>query len=46
MISYLEVKILYVNLLQNEMKKEFEMSMFGDINFFMGLQVHKMKHGI
>jgi hypothetical protein len=24
----------------NEMKQEFEMSMFGEINFFLGLQVH------
>ena len=24
----------------NEMKKEFGMSMFGEINFFVGLQVH------
>ena len=24
----------------NEMKKEFEMSMFGEIKFFVGLQVH------
>ena len=24
----------------NEMKQEFEMSMFGEIKFFMGLQVH------
>ena len=30
----------------NEMKKEFEMSMFGEINFFVGLQVYQMKEGI
>jgi hypothetical protein len=30
----------------NEMKKEFEMSMFGEIKFFVGLQVHQMKYGI
>ena len=30
----------------NQMKQEFEMSMFGEIKFFMGLQVHQMKHGI
>ena len=28
------------------MKKEFEMSMFGEINFFIGLQVYQMKYGI
>ena len=30
----------------NQMKQEFEMSMFGEIKFFVGLQVHQMKHGI
>ena len=30
----------------NKMKQEFEMSMFGEIKFFVGLQVHQMKHGI
>ena len=29
-----------------EMRKEFEMSMFGEIKFFVGLQVHQLKHGI
>ena len=28
------------------MKKEFEMSMFGEIIFFFGLQVHQMNFGI
>ena len=28
------------------MKKEFEMSMFGKIKLFLGLQVHQMKYGI
>ena len=28
------------------MKQEFEMSMFGEIKFFVELQVHQMKHGI
>ena len=28
------------------MKKEFEMSMFGEIKFFVGLQVYEMKYGI
>ena len=28
------------------MKQEFEMSMFGEIKFFVGLQVYQMKHGI
>ena len=28
------------------MKNEFKMSMFGEIKFFVGLQVHQMKHGI
>ena len=28
------------------MKKEFEMSMFGEIKFFVGLQVCQMKFGI
>ena len=31
---------------ENEMKKEFEMSMFGEIKFFVGLQVYQMKCGI
>ena len=30
----------------NEMKQEFEMSMFGEIKFFVGFQVHQMKYGI
>ena len=30
----------------DEMKKEFEMSMFGEIKFFVGLQVCQMKYGI
>ena len=30
----------------NKMKHEFEMSMFGEIKFFVGLQVHQLKHGI
>ena len=28
------------------MKHEFEMSMFGEIKYFVGLQVHQLKHGI
>ena len=28
------------------MKHEFEMSMFGEIKLFFGLQVHQLKHGI
>ena len=30
----------------NQIKHEFEMSIFGEIKFFVGLQVHQMKHGI
>ena len=30
----------------NQMKQEFEMSIFGEIKFSVGLQVHQMKHGI
>ena len=30
----------------NKMKHEFEMSMFGEIKFFVGLQVHQLKHVI
>jgi hypothetical protein len=30
----------------DETKKEFEMSMFGEIKFFVGLQVCQMKFGI
>ena len=30
----------------NKMKHEFEMSIFGEIKFFVGLQVHQLKHGI
>ena len=29
-----------------EKKYEFEMSMFGEIKFFVGLQVHQLKYGI
>ena len=29
-----------------EMKKEFEMSMLGELKFFLGLQVQQLKHGI
>ena len=28
------------------MKHEFEMSMFGEIKFFVGLQLYQLKHGI
>ena len=30
----------------NQMKHEFEMSMFGEIKLFVGLQVYQMKYGI
>ena len=30
----------------NQMKKEFEMSMFGEIQFFVGLRVYQIRHGI
>ena len=30
----------------DQMKHEFEMSMFGEIKFFVGLQVYQLKHGI
>ena len=30
----------------DKMKHELEMSMFGEIKFFFGLQVHQLKHGI
>ena len=30
----------------DKMKHEFEMSMFGEIKFFVGLQVHQLNHGI
>ena len=30
----------------NQMKHEFEMSMFGEIKFFVGLQVYQLKYGI
>ena len=30
----------------DKMKYEFEMSMFGEIKFFVGLQVHQLKYGI
>ena len=29
-----------------KMKYEFEMSMFGEMNFFVGVQVHQLKYGI
>ena len=30
----------------NQMKQDFEMLMFGEIKFFVRLQIHQMKHGI
>ena len=30
----------------DKMKHEYEMSMFGEIKFFVGLQVNQLKHGI
>ena len=30
----------------DKMKHKFEMSMFGEINFYFGLQVHQLKYGI
>ena len=38
-----------ITLLKNfseEMEKEFEMSMVGELNYFLGLQVKQQKHGI
>ena len=32
--------------LANQMKHKFEMSMFGEIKFIVGLQVYQLKHGI
>ena len=32
--------------ISHEMQTEFEMSMFGEIKFFVGLQVYQMKKGI
>ena len=32
--------------LANQMKHEFEMSMFGEIKFFVGLPVYQLKYGI
>ena len=29
-----------------QMKHQFEMSIFGEIKLFVGLQVHQLKHGI
>lgn len=29
-----------------EMKKEYEMSMVGELNFFLGLQIRQLKNGI
>ena len=34
------------NAFAKEMKKKIEMSMFGEIKFFVGLQVYQMKYGI
>ena len=36
----------YEKIFLDEMKHKFEMSMFGEIKFFVGLQVHQLKHGI
>lgn len=33
------------NSFSKEMRKEFEMSIFGEIKLFVGLQVHQMKDG-
>ena len=30
----------------NQIKLQFEMSMLGDIKFFVGLQIYQMKYGI
>ena len=40
-----DLKILSVNFAL-EMKKEFEMSMLGELTFFLGLQVSQSKKGI
>ena len=39
------LKILSVNF-ASEMKKEFEMSMLGELTFFLGLQVYQSEKGI
>ena len=35
-----------MQIFSNQMKHEFEMSMFGEIKFFVGLQVYQLKHVI
>ena len=39
------IQILSVDF-SSEMKKEFEMSMLGEMNFFLGLQVYQRDEGI
>ena len=46
MITYFGVQYVLCKTFANEMKKEFGMSMFGEIKFFVGLQVYQMKYGI
>ena len=38
--------IIYEKSLSKEMTKEFEMSMFGEIKFFVGLRIQQLKYGI
>ena len=46
MIPYLQEMMTYAKYFLEEMRKEFEMSMFGEIKFFVGLQIQKNKNGI
>ena len=43
MTLFLEVLVSYAKTF--EMMKEFEMSMFGEIKFFVGLQINQLKNG-
>ena len=38
--------LIYQESYEKQMKYEFEKSMFGEIKFCVGLQVHELKHGI
>ena len=46
MIHYSLLMMIYASLFSKEMIKEFEMSIFGEITFFVDLQIQEMKDDI
>ena len=46
MTLYLQGMMIYAKDFLEKMNKDFEMSMFGEIKFFIGLQIQQSRNGI